>query len=116
MYAKCNCFRLGYQVFTKTSKKRTELAREAVELFKFMLLDAVKPNDATLKSVLPAFAIEADLRQALSMHSYLVRSGFVTRTEVATALVDIYSKCGNLDNGHKIQRLARRGLSLQEKW
>ncbi|KAH0697597.1 hypothetical protein KY290_015479 [Solanum tuberosum] len=115
MYAKCNCFRLGYQVFTKTSKKRTvpwnailsgclhnELAREAIELFKFMLSEAVKPNDATLKSVLPAFAIEADLRQALSMHSYLVRSGFVTRTEVATGLVDIYSKCGNLDNGHKI--------------
>ena len=30
MYAKYNCFRLGYQVFTKTSKKRTELAREAI--------------------------------------------------------------------------------------
>ncbi|KAJ8546219.1 hypothetical protein K7X08_018802 [Anisodus acutangulus] len=112
MYAKCNCFRLGYQVFAKTSKKRTvpwnailsgclhnELAREAIELFKFMLSEAVKPNDATLKSVLPAFAIEANFRQALSIHSYLVRSGFVTRTEVATGLVDIYSKCGNLDNG-----------------
>uniref|UniRef100_A0A3Q7FHM4 Pentatricopeptide repeat-containing protein n=1 Tax=Solanum lycopersicum TaxID=4081 RepID=A0A3Q7FHM4_SOLLC len=151
MYAKYNCFRLGYQVFTKTSKKRTELvvkpndatlkcvlpafvievdprkalsmhsylvrsgfvtrteisktskkrtklAREVVELFKFMLLDVVKPNDATLKSVLPAFVIEVDPRQALSMHNYLVRSGFVTRTEVATGLFDIYSKCGNLDN------------------
>ncbi|KAK4346437.1 hypothetical protein RND71_032776 [Anisodus tanguticus] len=105
--------RLGYQVFAKTSKKRTvpwnailsgclhnELAREAIELFKFMLSEAVK--DATLKSVFPAFAIEANFRQALSIHSYLVRSGFVTRTEVATGLVDIYSKCGNLDNGHKI--------------
>ena len=81
-----------------------------------MLLDVVKPNDATLKCVLPAFVIEVDPRKALSMHSYLVRSGFVTRTEIATGLVHIYSKCGNLDNGHKIQRLARRGLSLQEKW
>lgn len=87
MYAKCNCFRLGYQVFTKTSKKRTELAREAVELFKFMLLDAVKPNDATLKSVLPPFVIEADPRQALSMHSYLVRSGFLQELRFSAKFV-----------------------------
>ncbi|PHT57447.1 hypothetical protein CQW23_05933 [Capsicum baccatum] len=88
MYAKCNCFRLGYQ--------RSHRA------FQVNLSEAVKPNNATPKSVLPAFSIEADLRQALSIHSYLLRSGFVTRTEVATGLVDIYSKCGNIDNGHKI--------------
>ncbi|PHT91941.1 hypothetical protein T459_07054 [Capsicum annuum] len=88
MYAKCNCFRLSYQ--------RSHRA------FQVNLSEAVKPNNATPKSVLPAFSIEADLRQALSIHSYLLRSGFVTRTEVATGLLDIYSKCGNIDNGHKI--------------
>ncbi|CAN4079444.1 unnamed protein product [Withania somnifera] len=99
MYAKCNCFRLGYQVFAKTTKQRTvpwnailsgclhnELAREAIEPFKHMLSGAVKPNDATLKNILPAFSIEADLRQLYT----------------AIFLVNIYSKCGNLVNDHKI--------------
>nr|GMC62203.1 pentatricopeptide repeat-containing protein At5g39350 [Ipomoea batatas] len=115
MYAKCNCSKLSFQVFTKTSKKRTvpwnavlsgclhnELSGEAILLFKQMLSEDVKPNDATVKSILPAYAIEADLQQVMSLHSYLMRSGFITRREVATGLVDIYSKCGKLDYGHKI--------------
>ncbi|KAL0332130.1 UNVERIFIED_CONTAM: Pentatricopeptide repeat-containing protein [Sesamum calycinum] len=80
-------FRLSLKVFSRTSKKRTvpwnailsgcihnNLAREAIELFKQMLLEAVKLNDATWKSLLPAYAIEADLHQAMNIHSYLIRS------------------------------------------
>ncbi|VFQ68536.1 unnamed protein product [Cuscuta campestris] len=115
MYAKCNCFKLSLRVFVKTPKKRTvpwnavlsgclhnDLSGEAILLFKQMLSEDVKPNDATLKSLLPVYAIEADLQQAMSLHSYLVRSGFISRREVATGLVDVYSKCGKLDYGHEV--------------
>ncbi|CAH9118046.1 unnamed protein product [Cuscuta epithymum] len=115
MYAKCNSFKLSFNVFINTPKKRTvpwnavlcaclhnDLSVEAILLFKQMLSEDVKPNNATLKSILPAYAIEADLQQAMSLHSYLLRSGFITRKEVSTGLVDIYSKCGKLDYGHDI--------------
>lgn len=115
MYAKCNSVRLSFRVFTKTSRKRTVpwnailsgcihngLAREAVVLFKQMMLEAVSPNDATLKSLLPAYSTLADLQQAINLHSYLIKSRFISRTEVATGLVDIYSKCGSLEYAHTI--------------
>lgn len=115
MYAKCKNVDLCFRVFDKTTERRTVpwnailsgcihngLAREAAEFFKLMLKEAVQPNDATLNSLLPAYAILADLQQATNMHCYLVRSGFLSSIEVATGLIDIYSKCGSLESAHKI--------------
>ncbi|XP_054777547.1 pentatricopeptide repeat-containing protein At5g39350-like isoform X2 [Prosopis cineraria] len=115
MYAKCCHVDRSYKVLMKTSKKRTVpcnallsgfihngLAREAVELFKQMLLEEIPPNDATFNSLLPAYAILADLHQAMNIHCYLIRSGFVYLLEVSSILVDIYSKCGYLEYAHKI--------------
>lgn len=115
MYAKCKYVDHSFRVFAKTAKKRTVpwnailsgcihngLAREAIELFKQMLVEAVQPNDATLNSLLPAFNIVADFRQAMNIHCYLIRSGFLSSVEVATGLIDIYSKCGSLEYAHEI--------------
>lgn len=115
MYAKCNCVHLSFRVFEKTSKKRqvpwnailsgcvhNGLEREAVLLFTEMLSKAIGPNEATLKSLLPAYSTLANHQQAKNLHSYLIKSGFLTRVEVATGLVNIYSKCGNLDEAYLI--------------
>lgn len=114
MYSKSSCVDQSFQVFAKTSKKRTVpwnsiisgcihnmLAGEAIELFKQMLVEAVKPNEATLNSLLPAYSILADLHQAMNIHGYLVRSGFLSCIEVATGLIDSYSKAGGLEYAHK---------------
>lgn len=115
MYAQCNHVELSFRVFGRTSRKRTVpwnailsgcirngLARKAIEFFKQMQTEVVEPNDATVNSLLPAYAILADLQQARNMHCYLIRSGFVSNIDVATGLIDIYSKCGSLDSAHKI--------------
>ncbi|XP_062009806.1 pentatricopeptide repeat-containing protein At5g39350 [Rosa rugosa] len=114
MYSKSSCIDQSFQVFAKTSKKKTvpwnsiisgcihnSLAREAIELFKQMLVEAVQPNEATLNSLLPAYSILADLHQAMNIHGYLVRSGFLSCIEVATGLIDSYSKAGSLEYAHK---------------
>ncbi|KAK2993939.1 hypothetical protein RJ640_025614 [Escallonia rubra] len=124
MYANCKSMTLSFRVFRRTSKKRTVpwnailsgcttngLAREAIELYKEMLLEAVDPNDATLNSLLPAYSILADLQQAMNVHSYLVKTGFLSRVEVTTGLLDIYSKSGGLEYAHKIFD----GISLKYK-
>lgn len=115
LYAKCNCISLSLQVLSKTSKKKTvpwnallsgcilnEQPREAIKFFKQMLFESVNPNEATFKSLLPAYAMEADLQQAMNIHSYLIRAGFFLKTEIATGLVDVYSKAGSFECGHKI--------------
>lgn len=115
MYAKCKSVILSFRVFRNTSKRRqvpwnailsgcihNGLEREAIELFNEMLLEAIGPNEATLKSLLPAYSTLADLQQAMNLHSYLIKSGFLSRVEVVTGLVDIYSKCGSLDYAYII--------------
>ncbi|XP_050230417.1 pentatricopeptide repeat-containing protein At5g39350 [Mercurialis annua] len=115
MYAKCNRVDLSYKVFTRASVKRTSpcnamlsgcihngLATEAIGLFKQMLLKGVEPDSATFNSLLPAYAILAELLPAKNMHCYLTRSGFLSVIEVSTCLIDIYSKCGSLESAHEI--------------
>ncbi|KAI5591834.1 hypothetical protein POPTR_004G124400v4 [Populus trichocarpa] len=115
MYAKCNCLGLSFSVFTRTSRKKTvpwnallsgcvhnKLATEAIGLFKKMLMEGVEINAATCNSLLPAYGILADLQPVNNINSYLMRSGFVSNIQVATSLIDIYSKCGSLESAHKI--------------
>ncbi|KAL6526376.1 hypothetical protein OROMI_030016 [Orobanche minor] len=115
LYAKCSCFKHSFRVFSRTSMKNTgpwnailsgclhnKLAQEAIKLFKQMQLKAVELDDATWKSLLPAYGMEADLHQAMNIHGYLIRSGFVRKPHIATGLIDIYSKCGNLQNAHDL--------------
>ncbi|KAK9924974.1 hypothetical protein M0R45_033315 [Rubus argutus] len=124
MYSKSSCVDQSFQVFVKTSKKRTVpwnsiisgcihnmLAGEAIELFKQMLVEAVQPNEATLNSLLPAYSILADLHQAMNIHGYLVRSGFLSYIEVATGLIDSYAKAGGLEYAHK----TFNGISEKDK-
>ncbi|GMN42140.1 hypothetical protein TIFTF001_011344 [Ficus carica] len=115
MYAKCKHMDHSFRVFARTSKQRAApwnavisassyngLAREAMELFKWMLMEAIKPDDATLNGLFPSYSILSDFCQARDMHSYVLRSGFLSSTEVATSLVDVYSKCGSLESAHKM--------------
>lgn len=115
MYAKCNCVDLSFRVFDGSSKRRTipwnailsgyihnGHAKEAIELFKKMLAEEVPINDATLNGLLPAYTIIVNLQQATNVHGFLIKSGFLLKIEIATCLVDIYSKCGSLVSAHEV--------------
>ncbi|KDP30264.1 hypothetical protein JCGZ_17046 [Jatropha curcas] len=115
IYARCNRVDLSFGVFTRSSTKKTVqwnsllsgcihngLAAEAIGLFKQMLLKGIESDGVTLKSLLPAYAILADLQPAKNIHCYLLSSGFLSGIEVATCLIDIYSKCGSLESAHRI--------------
>lgn len=115
MYAKCKHMDLSFRVFQKVLKNRSApwnsiisglvhngLAEEAIKTFKEMLVQEVERNSATLNSLLPAYAILADLQQATNVHSYLARTGLVSHVETTTCLIDVYSKCGSLDSAYKL--------------
>ncbi|XP_051140274.1 pentatricopeptide repeat-containing protein At5g39350 [Andrographis paniculata] len=115
MYAKCGRMNLSLRVFNTTSKKDTtpwsaifsgyihnKMAAEAIDLFKLMQREGTRPDEATWKSLLPAYAVEADMRRAMSIHGYLLRSGFVGKPDIITTLMDIYAKCGCLRYAHDL--------------
>lgn len=74
---------------------------EALSLFGLMMeCRNCKPNHITVVSVLSSCAQIGDLDRGMWVHDYLMsegRKGILARNKnVATALIDMYSKCGNL--------------------
>ncbi|KAK1274796.1 Pentatricopeptide repeat-containing protein [Acorus gramineus] len=54
----------------------------------------LKPNRATLVSVLPACAESGvGLRPGKEIHGHIFRNGFASESRIASALVDMYGKC-----------------------
>lgn len=115
MYGKCGGARLSSSVFSTGSRRtatwnammssfsQNNLPREAVELFRLMMRsEASRADSATIVSLLPAYSLLADLRQAGNIHGHLIRAGFDRRREVATGLIDLYAKAGNLEAAQEL--------------
>lgn len=73
--------------------------KEVLALFVEMQSEGVRPNDSILVTVLTACAHLGALTQGMWVHSYIKRSRDRDSNRIlATALVDMYSKCGCVDS------------------
>ncbi|XXG86896.1 hypothetical protein AAC387_Pa11g1716 [Persea americana] len=110
MYGKCG--ELGYarQLFDEMPKKndvswsaiisvyaQKGSHTEALNLFHHMRILGVNPTAITVASVLSACADLVDLKQGTKIHGFCVKSGFELDLIVSTALVDMYAKCGCIE-------------------
>eukprot|EP01018_Ginkgo_biloba_P001347 Gb_16635 [translate_table: standard] len=77
-------------------------AEEALKFFRQMLLEGVKPNSNTFASVLPACINLAALEQGKDIHEEILRSGFQSDVFVGSALIDMYAKCGSIENARDV--------------
>jgi pentatricopeptide repeat protein len=75
---------------------------EALELFERMKSEQIKPNDVALVSVLSACSQLGSLEAGERIGYYVESQGFVLNVYVASALLDMYSKCGNISKAHQI--------------
>ncbi|XP_052190433.1 pentatricopeptide repeat-containing protein At4g15720 [Diospyros lotus] len=76
---------------------------DALELFReFYILRLGCPNDFMLASVLNACASLGRLVTGKVTHGAVIRGGHDWNDVVATALVDMYAKCGCLDYSNKV--------------
>eukprot|EP01018_Ginkgo_biloba_P008647 Gb_28765 [translate_table: standard] len=84
---------------------------EALKLFQHMRLTGVKPDLDTFSSVLPACAHLATLQHGKEIHEDIIRSGFQSDAFVGSALVDMYAKCGSIEEARKMfDKMARRDV------
>ncbi|KAF8406992.1 hypothetical protein HHK36_006113 [Tetracentron sinense] len=67
---------------------------EALELFRGMEFENMKPNDVTLVNVLTACAKARDLKMAKWVHEFIAENGIEFNVVLTTALMDCYCKCG----------------------
>ncbi|KAL4188386.1 hypothetical protein AMTRI_Chr08g202130 [Amborella trichopoda] len=73
-----------------------DMAKEAIEILSWMRIEGVKPDVVTFASVLPACGHLSALAQGKLLHSSIIVNGFRENMFLENALVDMYSKCGNL--------------------
>lgn len=75
---------------------------DALKLFESMKSKQIKPNDVALVSVLSACSQLGSLEAGERIGNYVESQGFLFNVYVASALLDMYSKCGNISKARQI--------------
>lgn len=115
MYAKCMKMDDALLIFEKMPKHNvvawsTMIAAyahrgqgdQAVKLFSQMRQAGMEPNQFTFASVFMACAILASLKGGKQVHAYIWKTRFASDISIGNALVDMYAKCGSIDESCKV--------------
>ncbi|GLT98443.1 hypothetical protein SLE2022_159480 [Rubroshorea leprosula] len=111
MYTECNNVDAARQIFDKTSEPcvvlynaiitgytRSSRPNEALSLFRELQLRNLKPTDVTMLSVLSSCALLGALDLGKWIHECVKKFGIDKYIKVSTALIDMYAKCGSLED------------------
>ncbi|KAL3830581.1 hypothetical protein ACJIZ3_019383 [Penstemon smallii] len=115
MYSKCRHISYAERVFKKMGFKnivswtamlvgygQNGYSEEAVRTFSEMQRNSVEPDDFTLGSVISSCANMASLEEGAQFHGQALVSGLISFITVSNALVTLYSKCGNIEESHRL--------------
>ncbi|KAI3694243.1 hypothetical protein L1987_77205 [Smallanthus sonchifolius] len=81
---------------------RTGSNTDALKIFHMMQLAGVKPDWISLLSVLPACTQLGALELGKWIHFYAKKNGFLQRTSLCNALIEMYAKSGNIDQAWQV--------------
>ncbi|KAK1407255.1 hypothetical protein QVD17_38869 [Tagetes erecta] len=89
-----------------------KMYNDALRCFNDMLADDnMKPNEAVLVSVLSACAHLGQINQGKWIHFYIDRTRFPKSSNISTALIDMYAKCGKIEYAKQVfDRTEKRDL------
>ncbi|XWS65564.1 hypothetical protein CRYUN_Cryun05aG0124500 [Craigia yunnanensis] len=76
--------------------------REALDYFRRMDADGVRPDSDIMSSVISACTGLENVDSGCMTHGYVIKSGLELDVYVATSLVDMYSKCGFPDMAENV--------------
>ncbi|XP_057837544.2 pentatricopeptide repeat-containing protein At2g13600 [Cryptomeria japonica] len=94
-----------------TAYARRGCNKAALSLFCEMKMMGFEPNQITYASVLPACANLGDLELGKELHHEIIRRGFQFDVFVGNALVDMYAKCGSLEDARDVfDKMTQRDL------
>ncbi|XP_071687082.1 putative pentatricopeptide repeat-containing protein At3g23330 [Rutidosis leptorrhynchoides] len=115
MYASCNMLEDSYRLFSTLPKKdyvswcsiiaacvQNGLFDEGLRLFRQMLSVDIKPVPISFSSIIPACAHLTTLPLGQQLHGYIIRSHFDDNMFIASSLVNMYAKCGNIKVAKRI--------------
>ncbi|KAJ4956655.1 hypothetical protein NE237_013438 [Protea cynaroides] len=81
-----------------TGYSQNGLSEKSASLFCQMHMSGAKPNEYGFSGALSSCATQALLDQGKQFHGFALKLGCITDVCVGNALVNMYAKCGNIDN------------------
>ncbi|KAM5547810.1 pentatricopeptide repeat-containing protein [Rosa sericea] len=75
---------------------------EAIQAFHRMQEAGIKPNVVSIICVIKACIEMASLQNGRVIHGYLIRHSLYLSFPIATSLVDMYAKCGNVEEAKRV--------------
>ncbi|KAG9159605.1 hypothetical protein Leryth_013595 [Lithospermum erythrorhizon] len=115
LYSKSSCLKAIEAIFNQLKEKdlfswtiiigsyvENDQGETAIQFFRQMLREDTKPNEYTMASCLRSCSVIASLGIGQQLHSMALKAGHVDDMFVSSALVDMYSKCGNLNDAETL--------------
>ncbi|KAJ0054225.1 hypothetical protein Pint_00747 [Pistacia integerrima] len=115
MFAKCGSLNEAKKVFEEMPKRdlvswsamicgAVQSAEwfEALCLFKRMRSEGFQPDSVIVATVLPACGRLEDKQMGMILQGCVIRSGLESDLFVSNALIDMYCKCGDIHEAHRI--------------
>ncbi|KAE8689426.1 Pentatricopeptide repeat-containing protein [Hibiscus syriacus] len=114
-YAKTGHVRTARKIFDKMPQRtivawnsmisgyeQNGFGKEAIELFHLMRDSGVKPDSTTFVSLLSACAQVGATGLGCWVHEYIARNCFDMNVVLGTALINMYSRCGNVIKAREV--------------
>jgi pentatricopeptide repeat protein len=117
LYGSCGLFESAHRVFDEIPVRERNLVswnsmlngfaangrpNEVLTIFREMLDVDFMPDGFTMVSVLTASAEIGALALGRRVHVYLTKVGLVENSHVGNALIDLYAKCGGVEDARRV--------------
>ncbi|CAK9868004.1 unnamed protein product [Sphagnum jensenii] len=114
MYAKCGSIEDEWRLFNEMPSQNVGTwnamvlghvkcgqGQKALKLFQQMQQQGVRPNSVTFVGVLKTCANVAVIEEGRCVHQQIIQSGLGSDVFVGSSLVDMYAKCGSIEDARK---------------
>ncbi|KAJ7551416.1 hypothetical protein O6H91_06G014500 [Diphasiastrum complanatum] len=114
MYAKCGSLEKTFQVFNNLPQRdvvswnamiggyaQGGFGQQALQLYRLLDEEGIKPDSVTFVNVLKSCGSLASIDEGRLIHSRAIKAGFDSDVYVGSAIVDMYAKCGSLEEARK---------------
>ncbi|XP_076905211.1 pentatricopeptide repeat-containing protein At1g15510, chloroplastic-like [Bidens hawaiensis] len=88
-----------------SSYENNGMSEKAVDFYKKMKIDNIKPDEIALASVISACASLSYLDLGIELHEYAKTTGLISYVIVSNALINLYSKCKLIDKALEVFKL-----------
>ncbi|XP_019100248.1 PREDICTED: pentatricopeptide repeat-containing protein At3g50420-like [Camelina sativa] len=116
MYVRCGCLEQARKVFDKMPQRNVvsynalysaysrnpDYGSFAFSLINHMASDSLKPSSSTFTSLVQVCTVLQDVLMGSSLHSKIIKLGYLDNVVVQTSVLGMYSSCGDLESARRM--------------